>query len=373
MKARKDEWLLCVLFSAFLGLMCLLVFILPKDDFSETEKRYLAESPKLTGESLTSGQFGNDVESWMADHIPGRDFFVGLNSYYERLTLRQVTKDIYLAEGDRLVEKPVVADEERITKNVSSILEFSKHSPVPVDVMIVPSAGWAVRDSVVGISDPYLDDEIISDIYARLDGVNTLDVLSVFDDQDDPASLYYRTDHHWTSLGAYTAYTAYMDSKGLAYPSKEDFSVTTVQDFKGTTHSRAAMWLIDGEPIEMWEGPADLTVTNAESNQEHAGVFYEERLNELDKYTVFLDGNHSMVRIENPDKEGTILVFRDSYSNCLGGFLAESYGTVILIDLRYYNGNILELCQSEPIDDVLVCYSLSNFMTDQYLVKLFVR
>lgn len=373
MKARKDEWLLCALFCAFLGAMCLLVFVLPKSDFSETEKRYLADSPKLTSDNLVSGEFGNEVEGWMADHIPGRDFFVGLNSYFERLTLRQVTKDIYLAEGDRLVEKPVVADEERIYKNVSSILKFAESCPVPVDVMVVPSGGWAVRDSIIGISDPYQDDAIISDIYSRLDGVNTFDVLSVFEGYEDPAELYYRTDHHWTSLGAYTAYSAYMDFKGREYPSRDSFSVTTAQDFKGTTHSRAAMWLIDGEPIEMWDGPADLTVTNAESNQPHVGVFYEERLQELDKYTVFLDGNHSMVRIENPDKEGTILVFRDSYSNCLGGFLAESYGTVILVDLRYYNGDILALCNSQPIDDVLVCYSLSNFMTDQYLVKLFVK
>lgn len=372
MKARKDEWLLCALFCGFLALMCLLLFLLPKSDFSETEKRYLADSPKLTADSLSSGDFGNDVESWMADHIPGRDFFVGLNSYYERLTLRQVTKDIYLAEGDRLVEKPVTFDEERVSKNVAAMLSFAKNCEVPVDVMLVPSGGWAVRDSVMGISDPYKDEQIISEVYSCLDGVNTFDALSVIGGHQDPAALYYRTDHHWTSLGAYLTYSAYMESKGREYPVREDFEVTLAEDFKGTTHSRAAMWLIPGEPIEMWHGPSDLTVTNAETNTPHAGVFYEERLQELDKYTVFLDGNHSLVRIENPEKDGTLLVFRDSYSNCLGGFLAESYGTVILVDLRYYNGDVLELCRSENADEVLICYSLSNFMTDQYLVKLYV-
>ena len=122
----------------------------------------------------------------------------------------------------------------------------------------------------------------------------------------------------------------------------------------------------------MWHGSRNLLVTNGESEGVHQGVFYEERLDEIDKYTVYLDGNHSMVRIENPDNagKGKLLVIRDSYANCLGCFLAESYETVVLVDLRYYKNPVSELYAQEGFDDVLISYSLSNFMTDTNLVWL---
>ena len=93
---------------------------------------------------------------------------------------------------------------------------------------------------------------------------------------------------------------------------------------------------------------------------------YEERLEELDKYTVYLDGNQAMVCIRNEANagKGKLLVIRDSYANCIGPMLAESFEEVIMVDLRYYKKSISDLCQSEGISNVLIMYSLSNFMTD---------
>lgn len=373
MKNRIDQWITLIGFCAFLGIMLVLYLLLPKTEFSELEKRYLAETPALTGKTLTSGQFGEDAETYMADHIPGRDFFVGLNAYVDLYTGRQVSKDIYVAEDDRLVEAPVTWNEEQINKNMSAVNQLAQTLGRPVDFMLVPSAGWAVEDSVQGIADPYMDETLIGDIYAMAgENVECMDVLSVFESAEDKASLYFKTDHHWTSLGAYTAYAAYMNEKGREYPAAEEFTVSTVEDFKGSTYSRAALWLNPGETLEVWERTKGLLVTNGESEQVHEGIFYENRLDEADKYTVFLDGNHSIVTIENPENagKGSILVLRDSYSNCLGGFLAESYETVVLVDLRYYKQSVSDLCAQENFDDVLVCYSLGNFMTDNNLIWL---
>ncbi len=372
MKAKWNEWLMTVGFCAFLGLMALLYAVLPKEEFSELEKRYLAGTPELTVENLTSGELGTQIDTYMADHMPGRDFFVGVNAYFERLTLRQVTEDIYLAEGDRLVEKPVQWDQERVDKNMALIREFADMTEIPVDLMLLPSGGWAVRDSIVGISDPYEDEAIICDIYELAgEKVNCQDMVSVFESAQDPAALYYRTDHHWTSLGAYTAYEAYMKSLDKPYRAQEDFTVETVSDFKGTTHQRSALWLIPGEDVELWTGAENLLVST-DKLQDHPGAFYKERLEEMDKYTVFLDGNHPIVRIENPDAQNgeTLVVIRDSYSNCFGSFLAQSYETVILVDLRYWRESPAQLCAQEGADRVLICYSLSNFMTDTNLVNL---
>ena len=80
MKNRLDQWITVIAFCAILGIMGALFVVLPEKDFSETEKRYLADFPKLTWASLSSGQWGNDIETYMADHIPGRDVLVGLNA-----------------------------------------------------------------------------------------------------------------------------------------------------------------------------------------------------------------------------------------------------------------------------------------------------
>ena len=196
------------------------------------------------------------------------------------------------------------------------------------------------------------------------ENLGTFDLLPTYL-QEDASALYYRTDHHWTSYGAYTAYSAYMDSLGMEYPAKDFFTVQQHSGFRGSTYTRSALWLTPAENIELWYG-SDLTVSNDNANTFHQGAFYPQRLTESDMYTVFLDGNQPLVHIYNEANagKGTLLVVRDSYSNCLGPFLAESYEEVILVDLRYYRTPVSELVASEGVDRVLVLYCLGNFMTD---------
>ncbi len=373
MKSRFDEKLMIAAFCGFLGIMSVLFFLLPKEKFSPLEKRYLSDAPVLNWENLSSGKFGSDVENYMADYIPGRSFFVGLNAYVDLLTGRQVSKDVYAAEGNRLVQAPVVWDEEQAQQNMQAINNFADKLGRRVDLMLAPSAGWAAQDSIVGFSDPYEDEDLIQRLYDLCgEDVRTIDLTGVIKAQEDPASLYYRTDHHWTTEGAYLAYETYMRLLGRDYRAKEDFTVETVPGFQGSTYSESALWLTPGEDIQLWHGSSNITVTNGENDQPHQGVFYKERLEEVDKYTVFLDGNHSTVRIVNPDakEKGKLLVIRDSYSNCLGTLLAESYEEVVLVDLRYYKNPVSQLCAEENFTDVLVCYSMDNIMTDTNLVWL---
>lgn len=369
MKPKLQDYILTGAFCGFLGLMCLGYLLLPKTDFSQTEKRYMAEVPELTWDRVASGEYGSDVETYMADHIPGRDFFVGLNAYVDLLTGRQTADDIHVTWDGRLVEAPVTWNQENVDKNMTKINSFAQKLGRNVDLLLVPSAGWASRNDIAGVADPYTDEAIIASIYAMAgEGVRPLDLTADFDDP----SLYYRTDHHWTSEGAYRAYEAYMRTLGREYRDRADFTVETVADFRGSTHSRAALWLTPGENLELWTGSQGITVTNKDSEGVHEGIFYRNRLEEVDKYTVYLDGNHSMVRIHNPNAagKGKLLVIRDSYSNCLGGFLAESYEEVVLVDQRYYRTALSQLCAEEGFTDILVCYSLSNFMTDTNIVWL---
>ena len=359
MQNKKSDFLTVVLFCGFLAMMLLMYLLLPKKDYSEAEKRYLAETPDLNWADVASGDWGNDAETYMADHIPGRDFFVGLNAYFDLWTGRQVGKDIWLKDG-RLVEAPVQLNESAIARNMKAINAFGETVGQQVDLMIVPSAGWAM-----GLAE-YQDAAIIDNIYASAD-VNTVDVRPVFEGMP---SLYFRTDHHWNSEGAHNAYAAYMTELGSNFKTADAFTKDNYGSFQGSTYSRSALWLTPGEELELWQSETPLTVTNAESEGEHTGVYYWERLEEADKYTVFLDGNHSLVRVTNPEAEVKLLVIRDSYSNSLGCFLAESYGEVVLVDLRYYKQPVYALTAQEGFDDILICYSIGNFLTDTNLIFL---
>lgn len=357
---KKQELFTVVLFCGFLLSMSLCYLFLPKSDFSEREKRYLEEAPTLTWEAVASGEWGSDAETYLADHIPGRNFFVGLNAYFDLLSGRQETKDIWLRDG-KLIEAPVASNDAVIEKNMKTISAFAQTLGRAVDLMLVPSAGWAM-----GLEE-YRDAALIEAAYAQAENVNPLSLYPLFEGKPE---LYYHTDHHWNSAGAYAAYRFYRESKGGSFRQPQDFQKETHGPFYGSTYSRSALWLTPGEPLELWLGSEGLTVTNGESEEVHNGVFYRERLEEADQYTVFLDGNHSIVRISNPNGTGKLLVIRDSYSNCLGCFLAESYEEVVLVDLRYYRKPVSELTATECFDDILVCYSIGNFMTDTNLVWL---
>lgn len=357
---RKHNIVGAVLFCGFLFSIAA-GYLLPKSAFSEMEKRYLAQSPDFCWETVFSGTWSSQAENYLTDHVPCRNLFVGINAYVELLAGRQRLKDVWLEDG-KLLEAPVAMDEQVISQNMSVINTFAETLEQKVYLMVVPSAGWAA-----GVED-YTDDDTLNAVYAAAGkNVCTIPVEDIYSGRPE---LYYNTDHHWTSQGAYDGYVAYAQAVGREYRTAENFDVTSVGGFQGSTYSRSALWLTPSESIELWQGSSRLTVTNAEAEEIHGGVFYPERLEEADKYTVFLDGNHSVVRIQNPEKEGKLLVIRDSYSNCLGGFLAESYGEVVLIDLRYYRQAVSTLVKQEAFDDILVCYSCANFLTDTNLILL---
>lgn len=357
---KIHERLTVFLFCGFIGSMLLGYFLIPQQTYSEKEKRFLAEAPSIVWEDIASGQWGEDAESYMADHIPGRDFFVGLNAYFDLLTGRQVSKDIWVLDG-KLVEAPYAYAEGQVSMNMQTINRFAETVGQDVHLMIVPSAGWATGNS------QYRDTEIIDAIYTKAETVTAVDMRPVFAGHPE---LYYDTDHHWNAAGAFVGYRALMEELDREWKPAEEFAKETPTMFHGSNYSRSGLWLHPAESFEIWHGSEHLTVINGESEDVHQGVIYEERLTEGDKYTAFLDGNHSIVRIHNPEKEGKILVIRDSYSNSLGCFLAESYGEVVLVDLRYYKHPVSQLCAEENFDDIVVGYCIGNFLTDTNLLWL---
>ena len=181
MKTRLDQWVVTVAFCGFLGIMAVLFFLLPKEEYSQLEKKVLAQFPEISAQSITSGTLDDQIELYMAEHLPGRAFFVGVDAYFRQLTLRQAAGDIYPAAGDRLVEEPVSEQKGNLPGKLSAIRGFAAAAGKPVELMLIPSAGWAAGETIRGITPSYRDEEIIQGIYAMAGPeVSPVDVTQLY-------------------------------------------------------------------------------------------------------------------------------------------------------------------------------------------------
>lgn len=369
---KLHNFILIILFCLAVFAVPACFFLQPKADFSEREKRSLAEAPDLSAESLLNGTYTEKLSAYLADHFPGRELFVGINAYWDLFSGRQETKDYLLTADGRLFAKPVTRDDKTLNANLEAINAFSRQlagtgADIPVSLMLVPASGAVLLD------DPaYPDREVISYAYSRAE-TGCVDLLTPFCSAADPGSLYYRTDHHWTSDGAFEAVCAYRRSLGLSSLTREDYTRMQVAPFYGSAYSASGLWLTEPDSLELWYSGQVVQVEN-ETGAVHDSVYYSERLEEQDKYRVFLDGNHARVRIENLSRntgeEQNLLVIRDSFSNSLGCFLADLYDKVILLDMRYYKLPLTELLVEENISEILIEYSVDNFLHDANLAFL---
>ena len=349
---KKHNAIMASLFCGFLGVMAIGYFF-SRDTFSRMEKRYLAEAPKFSWSRFLDGSWGKQTDTYLIDHVPGRNLYVGVNAYCEMLLGRQKTKSIWVLDG-KLVRSPVSPQPEFEERNVAAVNRFAQELEIPVSMALVPSCGFALE------APEYDDDALIESVYDKT-ALETVDLRNIYRNRPE---LYYSTDHHWTSAGAFECYKALMYAWGKT--PEETYTVEGVDHFRGANYAASGLWLTPEETLELWTGPATITGQNNELT--HEGVFYRERLEDYDPYMVFLDGNQPFVQLHNPNGTGSLLVIRDSYASSLAGFLAQSYENVILVDLRYYRQPVSQLAAS--CDRVLILYSLENFLTDTNIVLL---
>ena len=172
-------------------------------------------------------------------------------------------------------------------------------------------------------------------------------------------------------MGAYLAYCAFAQTRGFTPLPETAFQKVAYPNFYGTTYAQSGYWLTPPDTIELWENPelhvqVEIFDDGVEGSQKSDSVFFLENLEGEDQYTVFLNGNHSLVRITNPQAEGgKLLILKDSFSHCLAPFLANHYQEIDLIDLRYYTQSaVSDLVQERGITEILACYGLDDLVND---------
>lgn len=369
MKSRNYKKLILPLaFISTIVILSALTFILPKKEYSETEKRYLEKFPEISVSSVLNGEFQEKFERYVSDHIPGRNFFVGLNSYFSLAMGRNTASDIYFCKDGYLINAPRDCKTETFEKNLKNFNDFTKSANIPSSIMIVPRTGYIMNDKLPLFHKEYNDNELFEKASALTSDISFIDTRSVlFKVADLGEQVYYRTDHHLTSSGTYELYKLYCTSNGLIYPEKENYTVKKADGFLGTTAAGSGYNLTKADSIEMWMGKENLTVTvnDGKKDEVYDSAFFENHLEKDDKYPVFLDGNHALTTIENPENDGAdLLVIKDSYAHCLAPFLAHNYSKIYLVDMRYYRKSVSELIKEKEIDEILYIYGLDTLLTD---------
>ena len=351
------------LFCLFLAGLGLLHLLLPDRTFSPVENRNLKQLPAFSWSALADGSYTAGLETYLADQFPLRDSWMGLKTRYERLLGKREFHGVYLC-GDTLISK--VSDASRGDRNLDFLHELTEKTDLPVYVGLIPTAAEIWREKLPEGAASF--DQLAYLERARESGGIWVDMAGALAAHAGEP-IYYRTDHHWTSLGAYYGYAALMEAMGEP-PAPLGQAETVSRDFYGTLYSTSGIHWLQPDTIERYVPAGSVSVEDVHGGQTH-GLYVDSFLAEKDKYASFLGGNAPLYIVRNPGAPlGKLLVVRDSYSDSLAPFLSQQFSEIHLLDLRYYRTGVAQYAEENGMDMIFVCYSVENFIRDADAVFL---
>ena len=367
---RKNHSLIIIIFfAAVLFSLSLLDVVTPDRTYSDTENRQLSSAPKLTFKTLVDGKYSSDYEEYINDQFILRDFWIDVKSYTESLLGKTENNGIVYGKNGYMFEKYYSVSDRRIKNNLNFINQFTAEYAVDTTVVIVPNSYMILADKLPkGLENadqqPYIDE-----IYSSLDSAKGLDVAPVLSEHSDEY-IYYRTDHHYTTYGAYLVYCEYMESIGEEPASLETFTANEAADFYGTHFSKTKYHAAQPDVITYYDIPGKEVTVN---NQPVDGIYDTEKFSQRDKYAAFLHGNNSLTVIrsteekENPTR---LLLIKDSFGNEIAPFLSASFDEVYIVDPRYTEIPLSSVMEEVEFDRVLILYNFMNFAQDTNVINI---
>lgn len=362
-------------FIGFLVLLAIVSLVIPEDDFSETENRYLAEFPDFTISDWLSGDYSEDLTDWLDDHFALRTNWIALHTDLELLQGRNEVNGVYIT-SDRLLELTEEIDYSVVDSSLEAISYLSSLTDTPVYVMLVPTAAEIYSDEVDYINKKVSQRELISYAYSYLSENSTVETIDVYNAlySEREEYIYYRTDHHWTSKGAYLAYNLASDVMGYTASTLDKFDVKYAShSFYGSLDSKVLYRGIEADTVEFYLSntrTVSKVVTDDDGDVSYVSVFDESYLSSKDKYLCYLGENVASTQVVSGSTGGSLLVIKDSYANCLIPFLAENYSSITVLDLRYLTNPTTSIGDLSDYDSILILYNASNFAEDTNLPKL---
>ncbi len=364
-----------VLFLTLLFLGCAATFLIPKEKFSEDENKYLASFPAFSVSSIRDKTFMSGFEEYAADHFPFRSSWIGLQTRLQLLLGQKEINGVYILK-DRLLERVDPPAGSNVANSVLAMSEFAQRFDGATYLMLVPTAA-EIYHGMLPTGAPTLSQRTtIDEVYKKVQNVTTVDVyasLSAYSDQ----YLYYRSDHHWTSRGAYLGYGALSSKMGFTPVALDRFNVEHAShNFRGSLYSKVIYKGVEADTIDLYSYPAGAEVTrvsvyNGQTWEVRDSLYYREFLEKKDQYSVFLGQNQPIVTIETNSSSGnSLIIFKDSYVNSLVPFLALHYSKITLVDLRYLKTSFEKIVPLEDYTQALFCYNVKTFVDEDNVQKV---
>ncbi len=369
------------LFCAFIGVFLVANAVSPDRTFSEVENRNLEQLPAVdfgTPEKLFrdgnffNGQFMRDFETYTTDQFIGRDAWVDLKARTERALGKKENNNVYFADNDTLITRFDQPAADRVTENLNYVNKFVENVDIPVVFSLIPTQACIWADRLPEGAPNASQTDLMAQAQGAVTGAAWADVYTPLMEHKDE-DIFYRTDHHWTSLGAYYGYTGLASALGYTPVPLTDYTPTVRStEFYGTVFSSSGVRWVKPDTITTYVPDDGITVVSHTYDnsgnpvEEQRALYVESFLSVKDKYSMFLGGNQSLGVVKNANNPDgpKLLIIRDSYADSLVPFLTAHYSEIHLIDPRYYHLSVKDYVAQNGIDQALVLYSVPNFVTD---------
>lgn len=372
------------IFFAIFMTVCIVIiivnFIWPKQTFSQEENRMLATIPRFSFESFVNGDYLNGVNDYINDHFAFRNIYLKLNSWWEVSVMgKKENNGVYIGKDGYLFEKFKYGEEEKekVKNNVSAISNFAETMQeinIPTYFVLVPNSIYINSDKLPKNVEVPDQEEIINTVNSNVKNTKNINVTSALKEENKIKPLYFKTDHHMNSDGAYVVYREFCNTANVQPVQIKDFNkITVTNDFLGTFDSKAQLINQTPDEIFVYENEINTNIKEAIYDKETTkSIFNDEFLTGKDKYSYFLNGNNSRAIIKTKvDNNKKLLIIKDSYAHIMSQFLCENYSEVHFLDPRYTKFDYKEYVQENGITDVLFLYNVSNFATDTNFKLLF--
>ena len=351
-------------------LFFLLIIVIPaftlfgeKETISYNENKTLAKFPVLSVESWKNRSFMTGLSDYFSDHFVLRESFIRFKNSIETSIGKNEIKGVFEHEG-MLIQTFKNIDYKLTDRNLSSLNKLkSKNPDTPFYFMPVTTAQEKFADMLPEYLNLDSESEYIRYCFKMLEGIENIDISREINGID---YTFYKTDHHWTTDAAYQAYQKASEKLGFVPLNKNSFKIETVtNEFKGTLYSKTLNKKISSDSINVYKTNSDYILTIKDKN--YNSLYFENFLNEKDKYSYFLSGNHGICSIENRNikEKKEILVIKDSYANCFVPFLAEHFSKITLVDPRYCSHTQIRKINPSEYDGVLVLFNVLGFSQEQ--------
>lgn len=356
-------------FTIVVFILTFMSFINKDKEFSELENRNLKTDFIFTFNDFINGTFQEDYETYINDQFPLRDKWISVKSISEYFIGKIENNGIIYGENGELFEKFDNLNEERLKNNIESINIFSEKYNDKVSLMIVPNSYEIYKESLPVGAPQIMQEKIIDEIYCYLKHTNNVNVMEKLLINKDNY-IFYKTDHHWTTFGAYLAYCEFVESIGLTPVDIGQYKEVNLSNFYGSYFSKAKPFNIDGDTLTYYEFN-DL-IMDIIGDNEYDSLYDYTKSNLRDKYSLFLRGNNPITIIKNNKLNNgkKLLIIKDSFANSFVPFLTQNYEEVHVIDLRSFSMKLSNYMSENSFDNILILYSFINLATDNNILRL---